>query len=117
MMNKIFLLLLFLFCSCASHKKQGNYFFGNTNYWIRIQITNPNNIEIKENNGGILSLCTGTYESLSTNKIRFFCNDIRGDSINMGSIINIIPPEYNVNDDVRITKKGLIFEKKLLKRE
>lgn len=84
----------------------------------QISISNDSVIKIKEVNGGILTNCIGKIKKLSNNKFSITCKDSRGDSLNKGSITNIIPSEFSLNDEVLVIKKNkLIYKNKVLTKE
>ena len=84
---------------------------------MRIEIPTDNTISVKENNGGVLSYCNGTYKMNTKNTIIVTCRDYRGDSINKGSIVNIIPAEFSLNDVIiKIKKDKIIYKGIVLKK-
>jgi|SRR5690606_21435061 len=111
MINSCIKIIVLLFCilsySCVnSYEKNGVYFKNHT----RIEITDKK-IEIEKNAGNVYNKCIGTYISYSRNKIKINCNDFRGDSVNKGSVVNIFPYEFNVNDEIiKIKKNSIIYQ-------
>lgn len=116
----IYAIISLIFNSCASTKAYditGNYLNGENFHWIRIEIINENEIKIKENNGGVESLCIGNYKTIGDNKILVNCKDYRGDNINKGSIVNIIAAEFSLKDEViKIKKDKIIYKGIVLKK-
>lgn len=103
----IVLLFSILLNSCVnSYEKNGVYLKNHT----RIEIKDKK-IEIEKNIGNVYNKCVGNYIDYSHNKIKINCKDFRGDSVNKGSIVNIFPYEFNVNNEViKIKKNSIVYK-------
>ena len=119
MIHKYILLFILLFVySCAStYDERGIYHYKDNIHSIEIEILNNNRINVVVINSGIKSLCNGDYKKASKNRIVFDCKDFRGDSINKGSIVNIIPSELSIYGDIiKLKKNKIIYKGIVLKK-